>query len=122
MNACSCDASGRGPIMDSLDRHREMETRPVGAIVFVAALVCRRLALAVAAAAPGLALVQFLLHTCASTQPHRDQRGLNAGLYVDVSMTQLATSAGCARYPEIGPRFARWLLMSQDGHTAALSI
>ena len=36
------------------------------------------------------------------------------GRYVYVLMTQLATSAGCARYHEIGPRLARWLLMSQD--------
>ncbi|MEO7057631.1 MAG: Crp/Fnr family transcriptional regulator [Caldimonas sp.] len=36
------------------------------------------------------------------------------GLYVYVLMTQLATSAGCARYHEIQPRLARWLLMSQD--------
>ena len=36
------------------------------------------------------------------------------GLYVYVLMRQLATSAGCARYHEIGPRLARWLLMSQD--------
>jgi CRP-like cAMP-binding protein len=36
------------------------------------------------------------------------------GLYVYVLMTQLATSAGCARYHEIGPRLARWLLMSED--------
>ena len=36
------------------------------------------------------------------------------GLYVYVLMTQLATSVGCVRYHEIGPRLARWLLMSQD--------
>lgn len=35
-------------------------------------------------------------------------------LYIYVLMTQLATSAGCVRYHEIGPRLARWLLMSQD--------
>jgi CRP-like cAMP-binding protein len=29
-------------------------------------------------------------------------------------MTQRAISAGCLRYHEIGPRLARWLLMSQD--------
>ncbi|MDQ6685497.1 MAG: helix-turn-helix domain-containing protein, partial [Pseudomonadota bacterium] len=33
---------------------------------------------------------------------------------VYILMTQLATSAGCARYHEIEPRLVRWLLMSQD--------
>lgn len=40
------------------------------------------------------------------------QRGLNH--YVSVLMAQLASSAACARYHMIGPRLARWLLMSQD--------
>ena len=45
------------------------------------------------------------------------------GLYVYVLMTQLATSAGCARYHEIGPRLARWLLMSQDrAHSSTFSM
>lgn len=34
--------------------------------------------------------------------------------YVSVRMSQLASSAGCTRYHLIGPRLARWLLMSQD--------
>ncbi|MDM0022851.1 Crp/Fnr family transcriptional regulator [Variovorax saccharolyticus] len=34
--------------------------------------------------------------------------------YVFVLMAQLTTSAACLRYHEIGPRLARWLLMSQD--------
>jgi hypothetical protein len=29
-------------------------------------------------------------------------------------MAQLSTSAACLRFHEIGPRLARWLLMSQD--------
>ena len=41
------------------------------------------------------------------------------GHYVYVLMTQLATSAGCARYHEIAPRLARWLLMSQDRANAS---
>lgn len=34
--------------------------------------------------------------------------------YAAVLMTQLATSATCLRYHEVGPRLARWLLMNQD--------
>ena len=34
--------------------------------------------------------------------------------YVYVLMTQLAASAGCLRFHLIGPRLARWLLMSHD--------
>ena len=40
------------------------------------------------------------------------QRTLNR--YVVVLMAQLAASAGCQRFHLIGPRLARWLLMSQD--------
>jgi CRP-like cAMP-binding protein len=40
------------------------------------------------------------------------QRGLLRYLYV--LMGQLATSAACLRFHLIGPRLARWLLMSQD--------
>lgn len=34
--------------------------------------------------------------------------------YLSVRMAQLATSAACLRFHLIGPRLARWLLMSQD--------
>ncbi len=40
------------------------------------------------------------------------QNCLNRYLYV--MMTQLAVSAGCLRFHLIGPRLARWLLMTQD--------
>jgi CRP-like cAMP-binding protein len=40
------------------------------------------------------------------------QRALDS--YIAVMMAQLATSAVCLRFHEIGPRLARWLLMSHD--------
>lgn len=40
------------------------------------------------------------------------QRGLNR--YVYVAMMQFAAAAPCLRFHQIGPRLARWLLMTQD--------
>jgi len=43
--------------------------------------------------------------------------------YVHVLKLQLAAAAGCLRYHLIGPRLARWLLMSQDrAHTAQFHV
>jgi CRP-like cAMP-binding protein len=43
--------------------------------------------------------------------------------YVYVMMGQLATSASCLRFHQIGPRLARWLLMTQDrAHTKSFHV
>lgn len=34
--------------------------------------------------------------------------------YVYVQMAQMATAAACLRFHQVGPRLARWLLMTQD--------
>jgi CRP-like cAMP-binding protein len=50
----------------------------------------------------------------------RRELALNAALqsgmrrYIDVLMRQFSRSAACSHFHEIGPRLARWLLMSQD--------
>ena len=55
-----------------------------------------------------------------STSAFRGQLAARSGLrsivdkYLYVVMAQLATSSGCVRFHEIGPRLARWLLMTQD--------
>jgi CRP-like cAMP-binding protein len=36
------------------------------------------------------------------------------GRYLQVLRAQLATAAGCLHFHQIGPRLARWLLMTQD--------
>lgn len=43
--------------------------------------------------------------------------------YLSVLMGQLATSASCTRFHKVGPRLARWLLMSQDrAHSATFHL
>ena len=45
------------------------------------------------------------------------------GRYLYVTMAQLASAAPCLRFHHIGPRLARWLLMSQDrAHTASFPV
>jgi CRP-like cAMP-binding protein len=52
--------------------------------------------------------------------PFRTEMARSAALresmnrYLYVTMAQLATSAACVRFHRIGPRLARWLLMTQD--------
>lgn len=54
------------------------------------------------------------------TAPFRRELALGTALgralnrYAYVLMTQLAISSGCTRFHSVGPRLARWLLMTQD--------
>lgn len=56
-----------------------------------------------------------------ATTPFRRELSRNKGLqqslsrYVHVLMTQLASATACMRFHPVGPRLARWLLMTQDG-------
>lgn len=47
----------------------------------------------------------------------------SVGRYLYVLMAQLACSAACLRFHLIGPRLARWLLMSQDrSHSSSFDV
>lgn len=83
-------------------------------------MVGAQLALGVAAS-PLRALVQDAGPALRiGTKAFRTELGRSASLrrcidrYLYVLMAQLATSAACLRFHLIGPRLARWLLMTQD--------
>jgi CRP-like cAMP-binding protein len=60
---------------------------------------------------PAWRIARAPLRRALAASPHL-QRILQR--YVVVLMDQLATSAACARFHTVGPRLARWLLMTQD--------
>jgi CRP-like cAMP-binding protein len=99
-----------------LDGHRQLEVGMVGREGMVGA----QLALGVMTAplqalvqGPGAAWrieVRAFRHQLASSAALRGR----LDRYVYLLLTQLAVSATCLRFHLIGPRLARWLLMSQD--------
>jgi CRP-like cAMP-binding protein len=92
-----------------LPGHVGLEVGMVGSEGMVGA----QLALGVAVQGSGVALRM-------RTQAFRGELALSASLkrnmdrYLYVLMAQLATSSACLRFHQIGPRLARWLLMTQD--------
>ena len=71
--------------------------------------------------APLLALVQGAGNALrVASVPFRKELDVNKSLresldrYLYVTMLQFASSAACLRFHQIGPRLARWLLMTQD--------
>jgi CRP-like cAMP-binding protein len=99
-----------------LDGHRRLEVGMVGREGMLGAQV----ALGVMTA-PLHALVQgpgaaWRIGAVAFRRELAHSASLRRGLdhYIYVLMTQLAASATCLRFHLIGPRLARWLLMSQD--------
>jgi len=71
--------------------------------------------------APLRALVQgaggaWRIEAAAFKAELQSSRALQQGLqrYIHVLMAQLASATACVRFHLIGPRLARWLLMSQD--------
>jgi CRP-like cAMP-binding protein len=99
-----------------IDNHPGQEVGMVGREGMIGA----QLALGVSTA-PLRALVQgqggaWRIGTAAFRHELAQSKPLQVSLhrYVYVLMAQLAASAACLRFHLIGPRLARWLLMSQD--------
>jgi CRP-like cAMP-binding protein len=103
-------------LVTAVDAHPSLEVGMVGREGMLGA----PLALGVAAA-PWRSLVQgggsaWRIAAVPFRRQLADSVALQRGLqrYLFVLLSQLATSAACVRFHEIGPRLARWLLMTQD--------
>ena len=103
-------------LITSVDEHPALEVGMVGREGMVGAhmaLGVARSPLRALVQGPGVAWrisgAAFARELAASTALQRLM-----SRYVHVLMNQLASSAACLRFHMIGPRLARWLLMSQD--------